>query len=81
MLQIFSQSRLCTNDALNGMEQQLMMKFKYALATDPTIYVSLIKKFWQTATVKTVDNGEQEITAIVDGNKFTVTEASVRRHL
>ncbi|GKC62360.1 hypothetical protein Tco_1094958 [Tanacetum coccineum] len=27
------------------------------------------------------DNGEQEITAIVDGKEFTITEASVRRHL
>nr|GEZ81917.1 hypothetical protein [Tanacetum cinerariifolium] len=29
----------------------------------------------------TVDNGEQEITATVDGKEFSVTEASVRRHL
>ncbi|GJW16396.1 putative ribonuclease H-like domain-containing protein [Tanacetum coccineum] len=35
----------------------------------------------ETATVRTVDNGEQEITAIVDGKEFTITEASVRRHL
>ncbi|GKB18427.1 hypothetical protein Tco_0852350 [Tanacetum coccineum] len=34
-----------------------------------------------TATVRTVDNGEQEITATVDGKEFTITEASVRRHL
>ncbi|GJY86333.1 putative ribonuclease H-like domain-containing protein [Tanacetum coccineum] len=39
------------------------------------------KKLIQTATVRTVDNGEQEITATVDGKEFTVTEASVRRHL
>ncbi|GJX39729.1 putative ribonuclease H-like domain-containing protein [Tanacetum coccineum] len=55
--------------------------FWYALTKNPTIYVSLIKKFWQTATVRTIDYGEQEITAIVDGKEFTVTEASVRRHL
>ncbi|GJV61245.1 hypothetical protein Tco_1467345 [Tanacetum coccineum] len=54
---------------------------RYALTKNPTIYVSLIEKFWQTATVKTVDNGEQEITATVDGKEFTITEASVRRHL
>ncbi|GJU97679.1 ribonuclease H-like domain-containing protein [Tanacetum coccineum] len=59
----------------------LQGRLKYALTTNPTIYVSLIEKFWQTATVKTVDNGEQEITATVDGKEFTVTEASVRRHL
>ncbi|GJR54444.1 putative ribonuclease H-like domain-containing protein [Tanacetum coccineum] len=34
-----------------------------------------------TATVITVDNGEQEINATVDGKEFTITEASVRRHL
>ncbi|GKC10147.1 hypothetical protein Tco_1001757, partial [Tanacetum coccineum] len=54
---------------------------RYALTKNSTIYVSLIEKFWQTATVRTVDNGEQEITAIIDGKEFTITEASVRRHL
>ncbi|GKA99201.1 hypothetical protein Tco_0827138 [Tanacetum coccineum] len=49
--------------------------------TNPTIYVSLIKKFWQTAIVRTVDNGEQEITATVDDKEFTITEAYIRRHL
>nr|GFB54233.1 hypothetical protein [Tanacetum cinerariifolium] len=34
-----------------------------------------------TVTVRIVDNGEQEITATVDGKEFTVTEASVRIHL
>ncbi|GJT54296.1 hypothetical protein Tco_0989350 [Tanacetum coccineum] len=62
-------------DFLNGSH------IRYALTKNPTIYVSLIKKFWQTTTVRTVDNGEQEITATVDGKEFTVTEASVRRHL
>ncbi|GJX52561.1 hypothetical protein Tco_0280930 [Tanacetum coccineum] len=54
---------------------------RYALTTNPTIYVSLIEKFWQIATVKTVDNGEQEITTTVNGKEFTVTEASIKRHL
>nr|GEV37929.1 ribonuclease H-like domain-containing protein [Tanacetum cinerariifolium] len=35
----------------------------------------------KTATVRTVDNGEQEITTTVDGEEFTITEASVRRNL
>ncbi|GKF30456.1 hypothetical protein Tco_0100254, partial [Tanacetum coccineum] len=48
---------------------------------NPTIYVSLIEKFWQTSTVRTVNNGEQEITATLDGKEFIVTEASVMRHL
>ncbi|GKC96864.1 hypothetical protein Tco_1162306, partial [Tanacetum coccineum] len=34
-----------------------------------------------TATVETVNDGQQQITVIVDGHKFAVTEASVRRHL
>ncbi|GJV34201.1 hypothetical protein Tco_1394601 [Tanacetum coccineum] len=54
---------------------------RFAVTKNPSIYVSLIKKFWQTATVRTADNGEQEITATVDGKEFTITEASVRRHL
>ncbi|GJZ36673.1 hypothetical protein Tco_0582864 [Tanacetum coccineum] len=54
---------------------------RYALTKNPTIYVSLIKKFWQTSTVRTVDNGEQEITATVDGKEFTITKASVMRHI
>ncbi|GJZ00043.1 putative ribonuclease H-like domain-containing protein [Tanacetum coccineum] len=62
-------------DFLNGSH------IKYALTKNPTIYVSLVEKFWQTATARTVDNGEQKINATVDGKEFTITEASVRRHL
>ncbi|GJT18744.1 hypothetical protein Tco_0877450 [Tanacetum coccineum] len=54
---------------------------RYALTKNPIIYVSLIKQFWQTGTVRTVDNREQEITATVDGKEFTIIEAYVRRHL
>ncbi|GJT22308.1 ribonuclease H-like domain-containing protein [Tanacetum coccineum] len=54
------------------------MKLRYTLTKNPTIYVSLIEKFWQTATVRTVDNGEQEINVTVDGTKFTINVASVR---
>ncbi|GJS15240.1 hypothetical protein Tco_0409712 [Tanacetum coccineum] len=53
----------------------------YALTTNPTIYVSLVEQFWQNATVETVNDGEQQITVTVDGHKFAITEASVRRHL
>ncbi|GJR53809.1 putative ribonuclease H-like domain-containing protein [Tanacetum coccineum] len=34
-----------------------------------------------TATVRIVDNGEQELTTTVDGKELTITEASVRRHI
>ncbi|GJU09137.1 hypothetical protein Tco_1125567 [Tanacetum coccineum] len=62
-------------DFLNGSH------IRFALTKNPTIYVSLIKKFWHTTTVKTVDNGEKEIISTVDGKEFIITEASVRRHL
>ncbi|GJR85696.1 hypothetical protein Tco_0209707 [Tanacetum coccineum] len=62
-------------DFLNGSH------IRFALTKNPTIYVSLIEKFCQTAIVRIVDNGEQEITTTADGKEFTITEASVRRHL
>nr|GEV32552.1 retrovirus-related Pol polyprotein from transposon TNT 1-94 [Tanacetum cinerariifolium] len=37
--------------------------------------------FLNGSLIKAVDNGEQQIIATVDGKKFTITEASVRRHL
>ncbi|GJR92662.1 hypothetical protein Tco_0264836 [Tanacetum coccineum] len=40
-----------------------------------------IVDFLNGSHIRTVDNGEQEITATVDGKELTVTEASVRRHL
>ncbi|GJR08296.1 hypothetical protein Tco_0790948 [Tanacetum coccineum] len=54
---------------------------KYALTENPTIYISLIHQFWQTAFASTYENGEMEITATIDGRIKTVTEASIRRHL
>ncbi|GJX59779.1 hypothetical protein Tco_0291169 [Tanacetum coccineum] len=58
-------------DFLNGSHT------RYALTKNPTIYVSLIKKFWQTAIVRIVDNRDQEITATIDANEIHYTEASV----
>ncbi|GJW23084.1 hypothetical protein Tco_0033706 [Tanacetum coccineum] len=54
---------------------------RYALTTNPTIYVSLVEQFWQTATVETDNDGEQQITVTVDGHNFAITQASIRRHL
>ncbi|GJX89059.1 putative ribonuclease H-like domain-containing protein [Tanacetum coccineum] len=42
----------------------------YALTHNPTIYDSLVKQFWQTATVRTLSNGIQELVASID-NKVT----------
>ncbi|GJT34193.1 hypothetical protein Tco_0924612 [Tanacetum coccineum] len=54
---------------------------RYALTENPTIYVSLIKQFWKTATAKTLDTGEVELTATIDGKVKIVIEASVKKHL
>ncbi|GJS16061.1 hypothetical protein Tco_0410533 [Tanacetum coccineum] len=54
---------------------------RYAFTENPTIYVSLIKQFWETATARTLDSVEVELTATIDGKVKIVTEASVRRHL
>ncbi|GJR59455.1 ribonuclease H-like domain-containing protein [Tanacetum coccineum] len=53
----------------------------YALTENPTIYASFIKQFWTTATANTTVNGEVELTASIDGQAKTITEASLRRHL
>ncbi|GJX10442.1 hypothetical protein Tco_0200301 [Tanacetum coccineum] len=54
---------------------------KYALTENPIIYTSLIYQFWQTASASTLEDGEVEITATINGQLKTVTEASLRRHL
>ncbi|GJT70739.1 hypothetical protein Tco_1030025 [Tanacetum coccineum] len=54
---------------------------QYALTENPTIYVSFIKQFWRTTTARTSANGEVELTATIDGQVKTITEASLRRHL
>nr|GEY03774.1 xylulose kinase-1 [Tanacetum cinerariifolium] len=54
---------------------------RYALTKNPTIFVSLMQQFWQTATTRTLKNGEMEITATINGKVKVVTEASVKRHL
>ncbi|GJR38097.1 augmin subunit 5-like protein [Tanacetum coccineum] len=54
---------------------------KYALSYNPTIYDSLVKQFWQTATVRTLANGIQELVASVDNKEYAITEASIRSQL
>ncbi|GJR64023.1 hypothetical protein Tco_0010088 [Tanacetum coccineum] len=54
---------------------------KYALNENPIIYVSFIEQFWQTASASTLENGDIEITVIIDGKVKVVSEASFRIHL
>ncbi|GKF22586.1 hypothetical protein Tco_0074908 [Tanacetum coccineum] len=53
----------------------------YALTKKPDVYISFIKQFWRTTEATTDDNGEVQITAIIDGHSMSITEASLRRHL
>ncbi|GJX60913.1 putative ribonuclease H-like domain-containing protein [Tanacetum coccineum] len=68
------------DDGIFISQDKLVIRLEASLARFYFL-VSLIEKFWQTTTVRTVDNGEQEITATVDGKEFTITKASIRRHL
>ncbi|GKB95100.1 hypothetical protein Tco_0981237 [Tanacetum coccineum] len=54
---------------------------RYALTHNPTIYDSLVKQFWQTAIVRTLTNGSQQLVASIDSTEYTITEASVRSKL
>ncbi|GJZ47298.1 hypothetical protein Tco_0601130 [Tanacetum coccineum] len=54
---------------------------RYALSHNPTIYDSLVKQFWQTATVRTLANGTQQLVASIDSKEYTITEVSVRSKL
>ncbi|GKB41626.1 hypothetical protein Tco_0886568, partial [Tanacetum coccineum] len=53
----------------------------YALTHNPTVYDFLVKQFWQTATVRTIANGSQQIQASTDNKSYITTETSVRSKL
>ncbi|GJR68712.1 hypothetical protein Tco_0014777 [Tanacetum coccineum] len=53
----------------------------FALTKKPDVYISLIKQFWNSAESSTQGDGEVIITAEIDGQVKTITEASLRRHL
>ncbi|GJX68819.1 putative ribonuclease H-like domain-containing protein [Tanacetum coccineum] len=53
---------------------------RYALTKNPTI-ISPHESFGRLLTSKPVKMETQEITATVDGKEFTITKASVRRHI
>ncbi|GKC61787.1 hypothetical protein Tco_1089385, partial [Tanacetum coccineum] len=53
----------------------------YALTTNPTIYDSLVKQFWQTAIANILADGTLELHATIDTIMYTITEASIRNKL
>ncbi|GKA82097.1 putative ribonuclease H-like domain-containing protein, partial [Tanacetum coccineum] len=54
---------------------------RYALTTNSTIYDSLVKQVWQTATANTLADGTLELHATIDTTVYTITEASIRNKL
>nr|GEU46663.1 xylulose kinase-1 [Tanacetum cinerariifolium] len=58
-------------DFLNG------SYIEYALTVNPTIYVSCIKQFWNTVTIKQ-SNDVTRLQALVDKKKVMVTKAAIR---
>nr|GEV21810.1 hypothetical protein [Tanacetum cinerariifolium] len=75
---------LCKSDASEGFDQIIDFlnahTIHYALVVNPTIYVSCIKKFWATATIKKV-NDVVQLRALIDGKKVVVSEDVIRRDL
>ncbi|GJW40388.1 hypothetical protein Tco_0066233 [Tanacetum coccineum] len=52
----------------------------HALTVSPTIYISYIEQFWNTASSQIV-NDEKQIHATIDSKAVVVTEASIRSSL
>nr|GEV07529.1 hypothetical protein [Tanacetum cinerariifolium] len=75
---------LSNSDASEGFDQIVNFlnahTIKYALVVNPTIYVSCIKQFWATATVKKV-NDVVQLCALIEGKKVVVSKAIIRRDL
>nr|GEZ53603.1 xylulose kinase-1 [Tanacetum cinerariifolium] len=72
---------LTKSDASEGFNQIINFlngsSLKYALTVNPNIYVSYIKQFWTTFTVKKV-NDVTRLQALVDKKNVVVTEATIR---
>ncbi|GJR06555.1 hypothetical protein Tco_0529539 [Tanacetum coccineum] len=63
-------------DFLNG------SSLRYALThCPPIVYDSLVRQFWASATVRSLEDGFQELVATIDGNEIVVNESSIRTHL
>ncbi|GJR10126.1 hypothetical protein Tco_0792778, partial [Tanacetum coccineum] len=52
----------------------------HALTVSPTIYISYIEQFWNTASSQTV-NDEKQIHATVDSKAVVITKSSIRSYL
>nr|GEZ33808.1 hypothetical protein [Tanacetum cinerariifolium] len=75
---------LSKSDASKGFDQIVEFlnahTIQYALVVNPTIYVSYIKQFWATVTIKKVNDAVQ-LRALIDGKKVVVTKDVIRSDL
>nr|GEU50559.1 hypothetical protein [Tanacetum cinerariifolium] len=75
---------LSKSDASAGFDQIIdflnAQVIEYALLVNPTIYVSCIKQFWATASIKKVTDFVK-FQALIDRKKLVVTEDIIRRDL
>nr|GEU69711.1 xylulose kinase-1 [Tanacetum cinerariifolium] len=75
---------LTKSDASEGFEQILdflnASVIKYALTVNPTIYVSCIKQFWSSVSIKKT-NDVARLQALIDRRKVIITEDAVRQAL
>nr|GEW47082.1 hypothetical protein [Tanacetum cinerariifolium] len=78
------QSKRLLSDASAGFDQIVdflnAQVIHYALMVNPTIYVSCIKQFWATASIKKV-NDVVKLQALIDRKKVVVTEDIIRHDL
>nr|GEV44129.1 xylulose kinase-1 [Tanacetum cinerariifolium] len=75
---------LTKSDASEGFDQIIdflnASSIKYSLIVNPNIYVSCIKQFWSSVSVKKV-NDVTRLQALVDKKKVIITEAIIREAL
>nr|GEV27511.1 hypothetical protein [Tanacetum cinerariifolium] len=72
---------LTKSDASEGFDQIIdflnASSIKYALTVNPNIYVSCIKQFWTSVSVKKV-NDVTRLQALVDKKKVIITKATIK---
>nr|GFA06698.1 xylulose kinase-1 [Tanacetum cinerariifolium]GFA47169.1 xylulose kinase-1 [Tanacetum cinerariifolium] len=75
---------LTKSDASEGFEKIIDFLnahvIKYALMVNPTIYVSCIKRFWTSVSIKKLNDVER-LQALIDRQKVIITEDSIRQAL
>nr|GEV19647.1 hypothetical protein [Tanacetum cinerariifolium] len=75
---------LSKSDASAGFDQIVdflnAYVIQYALMVNPTIYVSCIKQFWATASIKKA-NDVVQLRALINGKKVVITEDVIRQDI